>query len=186
MGGSEGARVAGRWPRRVDRKGRVGAARRQRGGVAWRASRVARCQARHGAPRVAQICDLHGSSGGARLPARRADRGRIVDPVDAPPLALTQASLLLRGVAAWGIDGYLKLASTSDAEGGTCGILQAGSYPIKNSGDNPTYSEFCGLFGLTECGPGYRCDCQFNLFGILCLSWACAAKEPSVPRFAPA
>lgn len=116
---------------------------------------------------VRSCCDAKGPS--ARAPARkRSDR------------ILTFSSVrprLFSCFAAWGLGGYFMLASKVGAVGGTCGILQAGSYPLKNSDKNPAYSEFCGVFGLTECRPGYMCECQFDLFGLFCLSWGCAAKD---------
>ncbi len=40
---------------------------------------------------------------------------------------------------------------------------------------NPEVPSFCGYFGWTECPVHSTCTCNWNLFGLLCLSWGCDA-----------
>ena len=75
--------------------------------------------------------------------------------------------------AGWGEDGYFRLTKESRDPNGACGILQAASYPVKESDTNPEIPEICGLFGFTECALHQSCQCNFSFFGFFCLSWGC-------------
>ncbi|PSC67743.1 KDEL-tailed cysteine endopeptidase CEP2 [Micractinium conductrix] len=76
----------------------------------------------------------------------------------------------------WGESGYFKLATTAKDKRGTCGVLTTASYPLKSTATNPEVPSFCGWFGWTECPVRSTCECNLDLFGLLCLSWGCAAN----------
>lgn len=72
--------------------------------------------------------------------------------------------------------GFFKLATQSKDPRGTCGVLTTASYPIKKGNTNPEVPSFCGWLGWTECPTRSTCTCNFNLLGLLCLDWGCAAS----------
>lgn len=73
----------------------------------------------------------------------------------------------------WGEEGFFRLATKSSAASGACGVLKAASYPTKKGSTNPEVPSFCGWWGFTECPANSACTCNFDLFGLLCLSWGC-------------
>ncbi|KAG7671093.1 hypothetical protein KSW81_004517 [Nannochloris sp. 'desiccata'] len=77
----------------------------------------------------------------------------------------------------WGEQGYFRLSKESNDPNGACGILQAASYPVKESTTNPEVPEICGIFGLTECPLHKSCECNFSFFGWFCLSWGCGSGK---------
>ncbi|KAI7836852.1 hypothetical protein COHA_009305 [Chlorella ohadii] len=75
----------------------------------------------------------------------------------------------------WGEQGYFRLSAKSKDDRGACGVLTTASYPTKKGTTNPEVPSFCGYFGWTECPVHSTCTCNWNLFGLLCLSWGCDA-----------
>lgn len=47
--------------------------------------------------------------------------------------------------------------------------------PLPQGTTNPEVPSFCGYFGWTECPVHSTCVCNWNLFGLFCLSWGCDA-----------
>lgn len=82
--------------------------------------------------------------------------------------------------SSWGEDGFFRLSKESKDPNGACGILQAASYPVKDSTTNPEVPEVCGIFGFTECALKQSCQCNFSLFGFFCLSWGCAGGHEAL------
>lgn len=76
----------------------------------------------------------------------------------------------------WGESGYFRLTKESSSPQGACGILQAASYPNKESDTNPEVPEVCGIFGFTECPLHHSCVCDFSFFNLFCFSWGCQGK----------
>lgn len=88
--------------------------------------------------------------------------------------------------AAWGDQGYIKLARTLQAGPGKCGIAMLPSYPVKEH-DNPPRPprpapepptppppspEPVACDAVSECQAGTTCCCVQNLLSY-CLQWAC-------------
>lgn len=78
----------------------------------------------------------------------------------------------------WGEDGFFRLKKDVGGEG-TCGVAMMASYPVKDDTSNPPVPTVCDaqLFSLYECPPATKCQCSFNIFGLLCLTYDCVPKE---------
>eukprot|EP01025_Chloroclados_australasicus_P033575 TRINITY_DN3427_c0_g1_i1.p3 TRINITY_DN3427_c0_g1~~TRINITY_DN3427_c0_g1_i1.p3 ORF type:complete len:123 (+),score=8.95 TRINITY_DN3427_c0_g1_i1:55-423(+) len=65
---------------------------------------------------------------------------------------------------------------------GQCGIAMMASYPVKDDKGNPEVKTICDpqLFSWWECPVHKDCQCDYNLFGLLCLGYTCV-PEDSVP-----
>ena len=80
----------------------------------------------------------------------------------------------------WGEDGFFRLTKDAKNPNGACGILQAASYPVKETHSNPEVPDICGFFGWTECPLHQTCNCRWSFFNLFCFSWGCdASKEQS-------
>lgn len=75
---------------------------------------------------------------------------------------------------AWGEDGYFKLKKGLGGEG-QCGVAMMASYPVKDDGTNPHTVSICDpqLLSLWECPFQTSCNCEFDLFGLVCLNYSC-------------
>lgn len=52
-------------------------------------------------------------------------------------------------------------------------------YPVKDDHTNPATPTICDsqLFSLYECPPKTTCNCTFDLFGLVCLTYDCHPKD---------
>ena len=82
----------------------------------------------------------------------------------------------------WGEEGFFRLSRSSANAEGACGILEAASYPTKDSSSNPEVPEICGLFGFTECELHQSCACNLSFFNFFCLSWGCRDGSAAAPE----
>ena len=76
----------------------------------------------------------------------------------------------------WGERGYFRLKKDTGGPG-QCGIAMAASYPVKSDHDDPKVPTICDaqLLSLWECPVGTRCQCDFDLLGLVCLMYSCPA-----------
>eukprot|EP00892_Ulva_mutabilis_P003870 jgi/Ulvmu1/1855/UM012_0011.1 len=80
--------------------------------------------------------------------------------------------------SAWGESGFFRLQKGRGG-GGQCAVASYASYPVKDDNSNPHVSTICDpqLFSWWECPYGTKCNCDFNLFGLLCLTYDCEPKD---------
>lgn len=85
--------------------------------------------------------------------------------------------------AAWGEDGYFRLARDVSDPKGMCAIATTASYPIKTSPNPPPpppTPQTCDWFGLKVCPANTNCYCAvpFPIFDLFCVMWDCAPSDP--------
>jgi len=82
--------------------------------------------------------------------------------------------------ATWGEKGYFRLRKDISEPAGTCNIAQAPSYPLKKT-PNPTHvPEVCGFLGQSECAFGTKCECTYDVAGLVCLGWSCSTSDGTI------
>jgi cathepsin L len=82
--------------------------------------------------------------------------------------------------ATWGEEGYFRLRKDVAKPAGTCNVAQAPSYPIKKTPNPTNIPEVCGYLGQSECPSGTKCECTYDVLGLVCLGWSCGASDGTI------